>query len=96
LNLILEKSKNWEYKTSNLLSNYLNEYKANRPNEILIPPVTLNRGTITTKDFTTVSSELECMVLIKKWSEEVYTAWKLNHVLVSQIADGFLQTNYPI
>ena len=96
LNLILEKSKNWEYKTSNLLSNYLNEYKANRPNEILIPPVTLNRGTITTKDFITVSSELECMVLIKKWSEEVYTAWKLNHVLVSQIADGFLQTNYPI
>lgn len=90
LNLILEKNKKWDFKTSPLLSNYLNEYKAGRPNEFLNPPKLLDRGTITTKDFITVTTTEECVKLIKKWAEEVYIAWKENHLIVSQIADGFL------
>ena len=34
---------------------------------------------------------LEIVKLIKKWAEEVYIAWKENHLIVSQIADGFLK-----
>lgn len=90
LNLIIEKNKYWDYKTSPLLSNYLNQYKAGNPNEFLNPPKPLDRGTITTKDFITVKTTEECVKLIKKWAEEVYTAWKENHLIVSQIADGFL------
>ena len=93
LHLILEKNINWDYKTSPILSDYLNEYKAVRPNEFLNPPTALNRGIITTKDFLTVTTAEECMKLIKKWAEEVYIAWKENHVIVSQIADGFLKKN---
>jgi hypothetical protein len=91
LNLILEKNIKWDYKTSPLLSNYLNEYKAGRPTEFLNPPKILDRGTITTADFLAVTTEEECKKLIKKWAEEVYIAWKENHVIVSQIADGFLK-----
>lgn len=94
LNLILDKNKFWDYQTSPLLSSYLNEYKASRPDEFLIPPRPLNRGTTTIKDFITVTTVEECVELIKKWVEEVYIAWKENHSIVSQIANGFLETNY--
>ena len=93
LNLILEKNGNWDYKTSPLLSKYLNEYKASRPNELLSPPTPLERWIITTKDFTKVTTAEEFMDLIKKWAEEVYIAWKENHFIVSQISDGFLKRN---
>jgi len=93
LNLILEKNNNWDYKSSPLLSNYLNEYKASRPNEFLNPPAPLERGTITTKDFTTITKAEECVELINKWAEEVYIAWKENHSIVLQIAEGFLKKN---
>lgn len=91
LNLILEKKINWDYKKSPILSDYLNEYKVGRPNEFLNPPIPLNRGIITSKDLVTVSTEEECMKLIKKWAQEVYNAWDKNHEIVSQIAEGFLK-----
>lgn len=91
LHLILEKQQDWNYKKSPLLSNYLNECKSSRPNEFLVPPAPLDRGAITTKDFTRVTTEEKCMELTKKWAEEVYTVWKESHLIVSQIADGFLR-----
>ena len=90
LNLILEKNIIWDYTTSPVLSDYLNEYKAGRPNEFLNPPTPLNRGIITTKDFTTVTTAEAYLKLIKRWAEEVYMAWSENHVIVSQIAEGFV------
>ena len=90
LNLILEKNIDWDYKASPLLSSYLNVYKVGRPNELLNLPKALKRGTITTKEFIEVRTAEECVKLIKKWAEEVYIAWKENHLIVSQIADGFL------
>ena len=94
LNLMLEKKIRWDYQSSPVLSNYLNAYKADRPNEILIPPAPMYRGNITTKDFVAVSSAEACMHLIKQWAEQVYVAWQDNHALVSPIADGFLSTKY--
>ena len=93
LNLILEKNKNWHYKTSILLSNYLNKYKASRPNEFLNPSTPMDRGTITTKDFITVTTVEDCMELIIMWAKEVYIAWGDNHLIVSKIADEFSNTN---
>jgi hypothetical protein len=90
LNLILEKSVIWNYKKSPLLSDYLNEYKSGRPNEILIPPKPLERGNITAKDLMKATTAEECVELIQNWAEEVYYAWRSNLSLVSQIADGFL------
>lgn len=91
LNLIIEKNKNWDYQKSPLLSNLLNIYKTNRPNELLNPPSPLRRGTITTKDFTSVTTTKECEELINNWAKEVYATWKESHWIVSQIADGFLK-----
>ena len=51
----------------------------------------MERGTITTKDFITVTTTEECVKLIKKWAKEVYIAWTEYHLIVSQIADGFLK-----
>jgi hypothetical protein len=90
LNLIIERKVKWDYKKSPLLSNYLNEYKLNRPNEILIPPALLKRGKITTKDLTKATTADACVELMKNWAEEVYHSWSSNHLLVSKIADGFI------
>jgi hypothetical protein len=94
LNLILDKKQTWDYKKSPLLSEYLNQYKLNRPNEYLHIPKPLERGSITAKDLTELTSPDECIKLIKQWTNEVYQAWKTNHILVSQIADGFIKETY--
>jgi hypothetical protein len=90
LNLILDKKQTWDYKKSPLLSNYLNVYKQNRPNEFLAVPKPLDRGKITAKDLTKATTSVECIEQIKKWADEVYHSWSSNHSIVSQIADGFL------
>ena len=93
LNLILDKKQKWDYKKSPRLSGYLNEYKSNRPNEFLVPPKPLKRGSITAKDITMATTVDECVELIRKWADEVYQTWNSNHSLVSQIADGYLDRN---
>ncbi len=90
LYLILEKKQQWDYKKSPLLSDYLNEYKINRPHEFLAIPEPLKRGNITAKDMANLTTAEECMELIKKWADEVYNAWRTSHPLVSQIEDGFI------
>lgn len=94
LNLIFDKKQTWDYKTSPLLSDYLNNYKLNRPNEFLATPKPLNRGKITAKDLTKTTTAEGYVELIKKWAEEVYHSWSSSHSLVSQIANGFLDNNY--
>lgn len=93
LNLILDKKLNWDYKKSPLLSDYLNDYKINRPNEFLTLPSPLERGSMTAKDLTKAATGNECAELIKKWATEVYHAWSSNHSLVSKIAEAFLIKN---
>lgn len=94
LNIILDKKQNWDYKKSIRLSDYLNDYKLNRPNEFLNVPKPFARGKITTKDLAEIKTANECIELIEKWANEVHTAWSLNHELVSQIAEGFLNKMY--
>jgi hypothetical protein len=89
LNLILYRKQTWDYKKSPLLSDYLNKYKSDKPDEFLIIPKPRERGSITAKDLAGTSTSEEYVALIRKWAEEVYCAWRLNHSLVSQIADGF-------
>lgn len=94
LHLILDKKQTWDYKKSPMLSDFLNTYKMNRPNEFLTVPKPLERGNITAKDLTKVKTKDECILLIKNWAKEVYQAWAENHLLVSQIADGFIEKSY--
>ncbi len=96
LNLIFDKNQYWDYKKSPLLSDYLNEYKLSRPDELLAIPKPLERGNITAKDLAKAATADECVELIRKWAVEVYHAWSSNHSLVSQIADEFLNTNYGL
>lgn len=90
LNLIVDKKQTWDYKKSPLLSNYLNEYKLDKPNELLTVPKPLERGRITAKDVSHAITAEECAELIKSWTNAVYDAWHANHSLVSQITEGFL------
>jgi hypothetical protein len=94
LNLILDKNQNWNYKKSPMLSDYLNAYKLNRPNEILTIPKPLERGKITGKDLIKSITANEWAEVIKKWADGVYHSWSLSHSIVSQIADGFLDNIY--
>jgi hypothetical protein len=94
LNLILVKNQIWDYKKSPMLSDYLNAYKLNKPNEFLTIPKTLDRGKITAKDLIDATTASECVELIKKWADEVYHSWSSSHSIVSHIADGFLKNIY--
>jgi hypothetical protein len=94
LHLILEKKQTWDYNKSPLLSDYLNRYKSNKPNEFLKVPESLNRGKITAKDLIRVTTAEDCAELIAKWATEVYDSWSSNHLVVSQIAEGFLVNYY--
>ncbi|MDF3025997.1 MAG: hypothetical protein K0S23_304 [Fluviicola sp.] len=93
LNLIFDKKVKWDYKKSPLLSNYLNKYKSDRPNEVLVLPNPLKRGGMTSKDLIKATTAEECIELVREWAKEVYASWSLNHSLVSQIANGFLDEN---
>lgn len=93
LNLILVRKVKWSYKKSPLLSDYLNQYKLSRSNEFLTIPKPLERGTLTGKDMSKATTADECVVLVSTWAEEVYDTWRVNHSVVSQIAEGFLEKN---
>ncbi len=82
LYLILDKNEKWDYKKSPILSDYLNEYKLNRPNEFLSVPEPLQRGNMTAKDLSKATTANECIELIKQWANEVYQAWSTNHLLM--------------
>ena len=94
LNIILDKNQTWDYKKSPMLSDYLNAYKLNRPNEFLSIPKPLERGKITAKELIKATSADECVALIKNWADEVYHSWSSSYSIVSQIADGFLDNIY--
>jgi len=96
LHLILDKKQTWDYKKSPMLSDYMNTYKVNSPNEFLTIPKPLERGKITAKDLINVTTTDECIEIIKKWANEVYHTWSSNHSLVDKIADGFLSNNYYV
>jgi hypothetical protein len=93
LNLMIDKKQSWDYKKSPLLSDYLNNYKQNRPNEFLIGPKPLERGKKTAKDLAKATTADECVELIKKWADEVYHSWNSSHLIVSKIANDFIDSN---
>lgn len=91
LHLIFKYDIKWSYKLSPKLSDNLNRYKVNRPDEYLNPPEILERGKITTTDILEYSTnETECKGLIKKWALEVYSKWNAHHSVADTIAKGFL------
>lgn len=91
LHLIIKYNVKWTYKLSPKLSDHLNKYKANHPNQYLDPPEILQRGSITTTDIKQKSiNQSECKDLIKKWSFQVYNKWKNHHNTIDHIAQGFV------
>jgi hypothetical protein len=91
LHLILKLDYKWDYNKSPLLSNYLNEYKKDKNNEILIPPKPMERGYITSIDIlNNAKTESEFKELIKQWALTVYNSWANYHNLVDIIAKGFI------
>ncbi|MEO9871439.1 DUF5946 family protein [Ekhidna sp.] len=90
LHLIFIYKTHWNYQLSPKLSDHLNAYKVNKPDEFSIPPEIYQRGSITTTDIIARSNdEDKCKKMIKKWAEEVYQAWNDYHTLIDEIAKDF-------
>ncbi|MEL6537215.1 MAG: DUF5946 family protein [Bacteroidota bacterium] len=91
LHLVFHYRVSWSYALTAKLSQCLNAYKADKPNEELTPPKVLERGKITTTDIRDNAKEpTEAKALITQWAEEVYHAWSDAHPVVDEIAKGFL------
>jgi hypothetical protein len=88
--LIFEKSINWDYTKTPLLSNIINAYKKDR-SEYLSPPQPGKRGDLTTADLLKASTPEECIRLVKDWAYDVYNALHIHHGVVSVIGDNYLQ-----
>lgn len=89
--LMLHYGMRWDYKLSPKLSDFLNAYKASRPEERLDPPPVLQRGSLTTVDISQQAQTAEqCKSLVKEWSQQVYEAWRAHHSTVDVIAKTFL------
>ena len=94
LHLIFNFNIDWTYSHSPKLSMYLNEYKANRQDEYLIPPQVLERGSITSADLINISTNEErCKDLIRQWAVDVYKQWQEQLIIVDRIAKAFLYMN---
>ncbi len=92
LHLMLKYKIKWTYELSPKLSEHLNQYKKDKPDEYLLPPPVLKRGQITTTEILKVKDdELKCKILIKKWAIEVYEIWNDHHGIVDVIAKGFFK-----
>ncbi|MEM6830368.1 MAG: DUF5946 family protein [Bacteroidota bacterium] len=91
LHLIFKYRLKWTYAQSPRFSDYLNTYKADKPDEYLNPPKPLERGEITSTDVLKYSAdETECKQLITDWAVTVYNAWEGNLERVDRIASGYL------
>lgn len=94
LHLVFAHNVEWSYNLSPKLSDRLNAYKLEHPNEILPPPAIGERGGITVVDVLQgASSELESRKMVKKWAMEVYRSWRRHHPVVEPIAQDFLEKN---
>ena len=90
--LIFEHSIKWSYNLSPKLSDVLNQYKNQHPNEILAPPSIGDRGRITSFDIqASINDPKTCKELIFKWAKEVYESWSNHHSIVQKIGTRFLE-----
>ena len=89
LYLIFEKGILWDYSKTPLLSNVINQYKRNRK-EFLMPPPLKERGKLTTEDLLQVTTAIECVDLVRNWAFEVYKAFEIHHAVVANISTNFL------
>ncbi|TRX59458.1 hypothetical protein FNH22_09870 [Fulvivirga sp. M361] len=97
LHLIFRYHMAWNYELSPKLSDYLNAYKIDKQHEFLTPPAISKRGHITTTDVLSHSeSASACKEMIKKWGQEVYQSWGNYHILVDEIAKGFMEKTKSI
>lgn len=92
LDLLIDKKQDWTYKKSPLLSDYLNAYKKDRQDEVMVVPDPMKRGRLTSLDLARVTTAGECRTLVRDWAYEVYQAWQANHALVGRISLGFLNS----
>ncbi|MEM6265645.1 MAG: DUF5946 family protein [Bacteroidota bacterium] len=91
LHLIFRYQVHWTYELSPRLSDHLNRYKASHPNEHLLPPEPLHRGSLTTSDIISYAAdEIACKDKIHQWAKEAYDAWKAHHKVAHRIAHRFL------
>ncbi|MFD0749822.1 DUF5946 family protein [Mucilaginibacter calamicampi] len=87
--LIFEKSVEWNYSLTPILSNAVNDYKRNR-SAVRTPPPKGERGEITTADILTASSPEECRTTVKEWAYSVYEAFYGYREDIEPIVANFL------
>lgn len=93
LHLIFKHHINWSYQHSPKLSNYLNQYKADKQDELLQPPPLQNRGNITSTDVLKKSADAAALKqIIRNWAKDVYQNWESSHETVERVASGFLKS----
>ncbi len=88
LRLMFEYEVSWTYALSPKLSDCLNIYKKEFPDEKLCPPEPLQRGSITSSDIQIAKDQKSIIV---NWAKEVYEAWSEHHSTVDKIALRFLK-----
>lgn len=90
LHLILAHQVKWNYQKSPLLSEALNRYKQEKPDEMLEIPEPCKRGDITSKEISASASPDETIARINEWATSVYHSWIPKNTIINQLANEFL------
>lgn len=91
LHLIFHHGIAWRYELSPILSDRLNRFKRENPDEVLSPPPALMRGKISSTDLSDSGADLsELKKMIEDWARKVYEAWGDNLSAIEPIAKRFL------
>jgi hypothetical protein len=87
--LIFEKKVQWNYRLTPLLSSVVNEYKRNQ-NELISPPLTGQRGKMTTVDLLRARTVEEYRDIVSDWAYNVYEAFNSYRLDVEVIISRFI------
>lgn len=87
--LIFENGVAWDYSKTPQLNNIINEYKKNK-SEALKPPPCGQRGKTTTSDLLKTESADAAIAKVREWAEDVFFAFREHHVLISSIAQMYM------
>lgn len=100
LHLILIDHIQWSYDLTTALSEVLDVYKLQHPDEKIVEPDEAHKSRLTVIDVDASHDEAEYVALVWQWAQQVYASFAehnaINHAIAQRLADSFKQKSLAV